>query len=264
MFQKSKVVGHVFNFLLIVLLSLPCSAQVVLNQTEVELYNLIVSHAEQERPEMYLAPLLVNVARDRAKDLHDRNYFAHVNPDGIGPNRLLQNEGYVLPGNYGTSATQNYIESIGLNGPAADGQMLLKQWLLSPGHRPHLLGETSFYSKQAALGVGVYKESGKTYAVFLAAHTDPSRLVDEGTNTSVELSAFDFSGLSSKAGKMTLEGVNPGTLYQLQGMSLLNNNAKLTHYGAGVGTASGTLNLPMTDLNWSKDRQFFRVVSLRP
>lgn len=72
----------------------------------------MINDPHQGRPELILDPLIENVARARAKDMADRGYFAHVNPDGNAANYLLKQAGYVLPTWWPTDRDLNYVESI--------------------------------------------------------------------------------------------------------------------------------------------------------
>ena len=47
---------------------------------------------------------------ERALDMGTRRYFSHVNPDGYGPNYLVQQAGYALPSFYGQEPDANNIE----------------------------------------------------------------------------------------------------------------------------------------------------------
>ena len=102
-----------------------------------------------------------------------RDFFAHTNPDGVGPNRLVQEAGYVLPGFYDQSATANNIESIVAGFSSFEDAF--QAWLDSPAHRPHLLGETSFNADQIEFGVGYAFDPDSTfqhYYVFISAYRE--------------------------------------------------------------------------------------------
>lgn len=93
---------------------------------------------------------LARVARLRCGDMFARAYFAHVNPDGIGPNRFLRDNGVRLPAGYDGGKTANNTESLRL-GPL-DVQDCLAALLGSAGHRAHIMG-LGWYSGQVRIGV---------------------------------------------------------------------------------------------------------------
>lgn len=141
-----------------------------LNDQEKALASLIVNDTNQKRPSMNCNPTLANVARSRALDMGQRNYFSHVNPDGLGPNILVVQAGYSLPSGWTSPATLNYIESIAGGYPTA--AMAFNAWIQSSGHRPHVLGEDAFWAAQTNYGVGyAYVENSpyKHYWVFISA-----------------------------------------------------------------------------------------------
>src|SRR2546422_10479588 len=74
----------------------PRAAAVELNANEQQLANFLTSDHGQRRDRslMHLDPILTSVARARAEDMAKRRYFAHVNPDGLGPNSLVRAAGY--------------------------------------------------------------------------------------------------------------------------------------------------------------------------
>ncbi len=146
-------------------------AAYVLSAEEALIADYMVNDAGQMRPSMQLDPILARLARERAQDLAARNYFAHVNPDGFGPNALVRDAGYVLPAWWGTAATDNYIESIaaGRNTAAA----AWTDWMNSPSHRTHILGTDVFYQNQTSYGVGYAYSASSTYRHYWAILTAP-------------------------------------------------------------------------------------------
>lgn len=143
------------------------------NAVEVQIASLAINHPDQARPTMVYDPLLNLVARTKALDLARRGYFAHVDPDGYGPNKALQLAGYGLPGWWGDDLDSNYIESIG--GGYSSAQAAFDGWMNSAGHRRHLLAEVEFYAGQTRYGVGYAELPGspyRRYYVFLSAPPD--------------------------------------------------------------------------------------------
>ena len=96
-------------------------------------------------------PLLAVVARAHSEDMFTRNFFAHVNPDGLEPQGRVEHAGltdfacaenlYMV-----TDATQNDVEEI-----AAEAFM---GWLSSPGHYENMIKPS-----HATGGVGVFVRS---------------------------------------------------------------------------------------------------------
>jgi len=74
--------------------------------------SLMWNTSAQGRPYLSCDPILTQVARARAYDMANRGYFDHVNPDGIGPNYLVEQAGYRLPDWWGDHPSANYIEYI--------------------------------------------------------------------------------------------------------------------------------------------------------
>lgn len=105
--------------------------------------------------------ILARVAHERAQDMGARNYFSHVNPDGIGPNYLVTRAGYTLPDFYGKQRSSNNIESIAAGNATAEDAW--ESWMGSTGHRTHLLGLSEFYADQIEYGVGHAYVPGSRY-----------------------------------------------------------------------------------------------------
>lgn len=153
-----------------------------LNEQELRLAHLIENHSNQSRPRMILDPILHLVARSKAQDLGERGYEGHVDPDGYGPNEAILAAGYGLPRWWAdqTDRKSNHVESLGFgyNG-SPDG--FFDRWLNSPGHRRHLLAESSFYQGQTHFAVGyAYVENSKYkhYYSFISAPPNEAPFTD--------------------------------------------------------------------------------------
>lgn len=141
-----------------------------LNEQEQRMAVLFTTHPEQKRPVMECNPILARVARARAEDLGRRRYFAHINPDGYGPNYLVRQAGYCLPASYGYDSRSNYIESLGAGPYNADA--MWEAWMKSEKHLTHLLGLTHFFAEQSDYGIGFAQVPGSPYEyywVFISA-----------------------------------------------------------------------------------------------
>ena len=119
---------------------------------------------------------LARSAQKKAEDMARRNYFNHVNPDGIGANYMAQQEGYVFPDYYGTGKSNNYIESISAGpdtGPANIINLLNDGGAsnANAGHRRHLLGLDQFWAKHVHAGIGMAYNPGSMYKYYFVVHT---------------------------------------------------------------------------------------------
>jgi hypothetical protein len=119
---------------------------------EADFARILVDDAGQRRARLTRNAVLDSVARARAWDMALRNYFSHVNPDGLGPNRLVEAAGYRLPPGYDPRPVGNDIEA------AAAGYGTARQswrWFMtSPLHRTHLLGLDARGIAQTEFGIG--------------------------------------------------------------------------------------------------------------
>jgi uncharacterized protein YkwD len=86
------------------------------------------------------------VARAHSVDMRDRNFFAHVNPDGIDPFQRMRIGGIKYNG---------AAENIARGGRSAE--QLVQGWMNSPPHRANILNP-----KLGTLGVGVAETSTHT------------------------------------------------------------------------------------------------------
>jgi len=118
----------------------------------VELCALIRAHAQQRREHLAWDSTVARIAERRAADMRLRQYIAHVDPDGAGPNWHLRYGGVRLPDYYDKSDAGNNVESIRLGPPnAADAMAAL---IASPAHADHVLGR-GFFGGQTHIGVAV-------------------------------------------------------------------------------------------------------------
>lgn len=76
-----------------------------------------------------MEPHLRCAARVHSKDMDDRNFFSHTNPDGEGPGQRIDKAQY---GNYST-----WGENIAAGSPNAAGTM--NQWMGSDGHCANIM-----------------------------------------------------------------------------------------------------------------------------
>ncbi len=147
----------------------------VLSTQEQGLANLLINATAQQRNRgaMQVDATLTAVARNKARDMATRGYFDHVTPDGNGPNYLVRAAGYPLPQWWGSSRTENTVESLsaGYSTPTAAWNALMT----SPAHRNHLLATDSFYEDQTSYGVGYYYDGNSPYWHYFVIITAPPR-----------------------------------------------------------------------------------------
>jgi len=141
------------------------SANWQLNTQEQQIETLFRNDSEQHRQNPTRNDILAQVARARAQDMAQRNYFSHTNPDGHQPNFMVEEAGYSLPDCYPDNS--NNIESIGLNYTAAVDSW--QAWKDSPAHRVHVLGEDPFYADQTDYGIGYAENATSKYWVLITA-----------------------------------------------------------------------------------------------
>lgn len=91
-------------------------------------------------PPLKLDPVLSSVARAHARDMVERGYFDHTNPDGLSPFDRIDASSY---GSY-DSAGENI--AAGQRTPAE----VVRDWIDSSGHRDNMLGD------RADIGVGIH------------------------------------------------------------------------------------------------------------
>jgi uncharacterized protein YkwD len=132
-----------------------------LNAQEQQIAQYMIDHPQQQRPSLTCHPILAQVARERARDMAARHYFSHVNPDGYGPNYLVEEAGYDLPDYYGSAPDANNIESIA--GGYGTAEAAWQAWMDSEGHRTHLLGLAAFFAEQVDYGIGYVYDAESDY-----------------------------------------------------------------------------------------------------
>ncbi len=141
---------------------------------EAELAERMRNHPDQKRPFLVCDPTLERIAREMAQDMAVRDYFSHINPDGLGPNELVRRGGYPLTSDYDPAITANNIQSIGRGGTL---DQMWPLWMNSDSHRLHLIGDGPFWIAQTDYGIGYYydpKSRSQHYWVILTARKEGS------------------------------------------------------------------------------------------
>jgi uncharacterized protein YkwD len=121
---------------------------------------------------------LARVAEAKARDMAERNYFAHVDPDRKGINYLIHRAGYKLNTDWFKNKSDNNFESLTANintGKAAIEILIIDEGVKSFGHRKHLLGLDQWNSTLRDAGIGFVRcSSGCEYqsyvCVIIAKH----------------------------------------------------------------------------------------------
>ena len=141
---------------------------------------------------------LTDGARGHGRDMLARAFFAHVNPDGVGPNQRVIAAGYPLPlerplaGSYAYSAARDAanIESIYERDSSGALHLTAGEWrdvidslvidacVPSRGHRAHVLGAGPLGAVELEVGVGgVTSASSQRVAIEIAPRGDGQRFV---------------------------------------------------------------------------------------
>ncbi len=89
------------------------------------------------------------VALAHAKDMAERNYLNHLNPEGLDPMKRMEAAGLNV-----------YKVSENLAGGFADAIQVLKGWVDSAGHRQGMLEDNQY------LGVGAYYKKASKYSFY--------------------------------------------------------------------------------------------------
>lgn len=127
------------------------------------------------QPALALNKELTASARFRSDDMLKRDYFAHVDPDGTGPNMHAVDSGYNLGRAYTRSKNANNIESIAAGREHA-GEILkmlvIDEGVPDLGHRKHLLGMSDYYAAGREIGAGILPRGASTskYEAICAIH----------------------------------------------------------------------------------------------
>jgi uncharacterized protein YkwD len=124
-----------------------------------EVEQLIFKKVNEERAKVGVPALTYNTvmekyARIKSKDMGDRGYFSHNDPEGKLITDRMRSDGV----SYNTWG-ENIAYIGGVSDPTALANQFMTNWMNSKGHRENILS-TNFTS----IGVGVYKIGNKVYA----------------------------------------------------------------------------------------------------
>jgi len=114
-------------------------------------------------------------SRFRANDMLKRDYFSHIDPDGVGPNSHALEKGYLLGKIYKRAKDSNNIESICAGDEqAADilKSLIIDEGVPNLGHRKQLLAMQEFHTFAREIGVGIVPRGTATakFEAYCAIH----------------------------------------------------------------------------------------------
>ncbi|MRT92804.1 CAP domain-containing protein [Ancylomarina sp. 16SWW S1-10-2] len=126
----------------------------------------------EKRDKLIWSEELAKAAYEKAKDMAERDYFAHTDPDGYGMNHKIDAAGFSLADYLLKSKTANNFESIAAGTNRNTGKIMIQQLIIdkgvsSLGHRKHLLGITDFWADAEYCGIGFYKKLGSAYTYYM-------------------------------------------------------------------------------------------------
>lgn len=127
------------------------------------------------KPVLAVDSILMKVAKLKAMDMAEKNYFDHVNKEGEGINWMLNANGYTLEARWTQKKSMNAFESIAAGyatGIENINTLILDKGQDPPGHRQHLLGMTDFWSDCTDIGAAIAynpKSKYKYYFVIIIA-----------------------------------------------------------------------------------------------
>lgn len=122
----------------------PSTTEAAMEKEVLALVNKV--RAENGLSALTWADDLANVARAHSRDMINRNFFSHTNPDGLSPFDRLKNSGI----SYKTAA-----ENIAYGQKTAEAVM--NSWMNSSGHRANILNKNV-----KEIGIGAVKNSSGT------------------------------------------------------------------------------------------------------
>lgn len=128
--------------------------------------------AVEKRAKLIWSEELAKAAYEKAKDMAERDFFAHIDPDGYGMNHKIDAAGFTLADYLLKTKTANNFESIAAGTNRNTAKIMIQQLIIdkgipSLGHRKHLLGMTDFWANAEYCGIGFYKKPGSIYTHYM-------------------------------------------------------------------------------------------------
>lgn len=119
-------------------------------EAEVQVFKLVSEQRVQHgRLPLKLRNDLVLVARKHSEDMRDRNFFAHINPDGKGVSGRAKAAGIV----YAAIGENLAWSSIPATNQIDPLQNAVIGWMNSPGHRANILDNVGY--THAGVGIAI-------------------------------------------------------------------------------------------------------------
>ena len=119
--------------------------------------------SEHNLPPLLHHPELSEVARAHSRDMGERGYYAHVDPDGVTPNQRIVRKFVPRFVMAGTAENIAYRREFGNHGGSQLSSSLAREfmegWINSPGHRANML-----HDQMTLIGVGVYATDDTVFA----------------------------------------------------------------------------------------------------
>jgi uncharacterized protein YkwD len=184
-------------------------------------------------------PRLIQAAELDAQDMSNRNFFAHVNPDGLDPGQRITAAGFNW-NSYGESIAAGYTDT----GSALQG-LIIDTGVPDLGHRNHLLAIDALFKNQEQAGIGVVLNgSGQyhNYYVIDTAYDGINQPFITGVvyNDANGNNKYDIGeGLGGVT--ISIAGIGPVTTYSSGGYSVRVNPGTYT-----VTASGGGLSVPFT------------------
>lgn len=153
--------------------------------------------------------LLSQAALAKANDMFEKQYFEHISPSGIGPEKLVQGYGYEY-----ITAGENLIL-----GNFASEEEVVAEWMASTGHRENILNNK--YSEiGAAIIKGVYKGQNvwigvQEFGLPISACPAPDKILKNNIDSYKSQLEFLYSSLVEAKEEIESAGQNAPTYRQM-------------------------------------------------
>ncbi len=192
-------------------------------------------------PPLAFDPRLIQAAYLDALDMSNRNFFAHVNPDGLDPGQRMTNAGYPW-----VSWGESIAAGSGLTTPAAAlALLIIDAGVPNLGHRNHLLANGYPDNIQKQVGIGIVLGGTGQYTNYYTIDTgvtanSPAYLTGVVFNDANHNGLYDI-GEGLGAVTITVGGVGSVTDFDTGGYSIPLNPGTYT-----VTASGGALLAPVT------------------
>lgn len=196
-----------------------------LSALETELYQRTNTLRQaQQLPPLQPLEILSTIARAHSKDMADRRFFEHINPEGLAPHeRLMAGLPNAVNMYSGENLAQHSQDNLDTSALATE---LMRLWIASPEHLAQLTAPDFRH-----LGVGIFQDEAagilyatQTFATLVAQLTEtPPEIVAVNTPFSLSFTFFEAfpreeltAFLHTSNGFSPIEGPN-GVFYKGKG-----------------------------------------------